>query len=281
MYREAVGLALVTSLVAVVGVGCVNHDRPTGCTSNDDCRGERVCHAGSCRFASAVPDASIPEDVDESTPQPDTGGPSPSPDDAGTPPPPDEEPPRTDGGEPDPPRSDAGGPTPVDAIVVDDSGMGGTPDGNSSCRDIVYCSAIACEDDDDQCLQSQLQEGTPEGRTRAREYFECVESNNCESAEDSDTCREENCGEAESACIDIPDEGDGLSCSGVLRCLNQCERGDRECPQDCFRRGTRDAQEGMRDFIECNRDECRDADGTECLRDECGEELEQCFGCSL
>lgn len=281
MQQKTAELTLAASLLALVGFGCVSHDQPTGCTSNEDCRGDRVCHAGACRFASAVPDASSTEDTDDGNRPNDAVAPPDEPDAGGNPPPPDSSP-NTELGEPEPPSPDAGGePDPVDAAPPPpEDGGGGPPDATASCRDILYCSAIVCGEDDESCLQTQVQQGTPEGRSQAQDYFECVEANNCSSTDDPDACREENCGEAQEACIAIPEEGDGLSCSGVLRCLNECERGARECPRDCFRRGTQEAQQGMREFIECSREECSRGAGETCLRDSCGDEVENCFGCA-
>ncbi len=286
-WKRVCSLAIVAAGWAVAS-GCNSYDPGEGgCSSDDQCRGSRICVDGECAPAGGsdaaphdgprVPPVPPPDDVD----QPDGSGPD-DPIDGGG------DPPRVDIGEP----RDGGGPPDPDAVLPPD--IGPTPDGGApdaagppmTCHEFATCQFLMCETFDYSCKQqysartSETEIGKLDDRQACMQEHCGGISDNAERQE----CRADNCASAWNVCGHIDGGADGLNCSEFHACVDLCNGSDEpaSCRTDCQERATDAASVELQQFHQCAAGYCEGMEGAaylECLRDNCDREMRTCFGC--
>lgn len=287
--RDVFAAGLMASML-LAAAGCTNYDpASSGCSSDRECRGDRICVEGGCVFPpDEVPSDSGVTDGGSEEPPPDTGGGDPDVVvDSGPVEPPDiwESEPDTNTEPPPPPPRDGG------IVIPEPDADVGTPDGGGqgppmTCHEFATCQFIQCDRFDYSCKQ-EYSARTSDMQLQQLDSRQNCMRNNCSgtTGQERRECRVANCETEWNQCYQDPNNvTDALNCSEFQGCLQFCAGSDnpQSCRAECQQQASGPAARELQAYHQCVSDNCQGTEGRqhlECIRNNCSAEMTECWGC--
>jgi hypothetical protein len=283
----------------LAAAACTNYGSDSsGCSTDQECRGDRICVEGGCVF----PPDEVPADGGESEdPLSDSGvtdGGSRKPSDtveddseivvdSGPVEPSDiwESDPDTNTDPPPPPPEDGGIiiPEPDADVGTPDSGGQGPP---MSCHEFATCQFLECERFDYSCKQ-EYSARTSDGQLQELDSRQNCMRDNCSgtTGQERRECRIDNCEMEWNQCVEDPNNAANTSdCSEFHGCLQLCAGSDnpQSCRADCQQQASGQAARELQAYQQCVSNNCQGTEGQqrlECIRNNCSAEMAGCWGC--
>jgi len=147
-----------------------------------------------------------------------------------------------------------------------------------SCEQIYDC-IVSCSDQ--ACWDACVNRGTPEGQQAFNALVDCLGRNcgNAGSDEEFQQCAGQYCASQIDACF--PGQTGDLTCEETYGCMVQCGAGDRTCMNDCWGRGSSEAQQQLGSLFGCFNQQCgtiQDEDAwRECVLSKCQSQILACM----
>ncbi|HOU53183.1 MAG TPA: trypsin-like serine protease [Myxococcota bacterium] len=147
-----------------------------------------------------------------------------------------------------------------------------------SCEQIYDC-VVSCSDQ--ACWETCVNRGTPEAQQVFQDLVGCLSQNcgNAGSDQEFQQCAGQYCASQIDACF--PGQTGDLSCEEAYGCIVQCGAGDRTCLNDCWGRGSAQAQQQLGDLFGCFNQQCGtiqdEGAWRECVLSKCQSEILTCM----
>jgi len=147
-----------------------------------------------------------------------------------------------------------------------------------SCEQIYDCAGPC---GDQACWDTCVNRGTPEGQQAFNALVDCLSRNCSNAASDQEfqQCAAQYCDGEIGTCF--PGQTGDLSCEEAYGCMVDCNAGDRTCLNDCWGRGSSQAQQQLGDLFSCFNQQCgsiQDQDAwRECVLSKCQDQILTCM----